>query len=103
MANALLNWDQSTYMPPGGAAARGRQMATIGKIAHQKATDEEIGSLLEDLRPYEESLPADSDDASLIRVARRGFEQLVRVPSELIGELYALTAASYDAWTRARP
>jgi len=29
-ANALLSWDQSTYMPPGGAAARGRQMATLG-------------------------------------------------------------------------
>jgi carboxypeptidase Taq len=103
MANALLNWDQSTYMPPGGAAARGRQMATIGKIAHQKATDEELGALLEELRPYEESLPADSDEAALIRVARRGFEQLVRVPAELIGELYAHTAASYDVWTRARP
>ncbi len=30
LINSLLNWDQSTYMPPGGAAARGRQMAMIG-------------------------------------------------------------------------
>ncbi len=28
-ANALLSWDQTTYMPSGGAAARGRQMATL--------------------------------------------------------------------------
>jgi carboxypeptidase Taq len=103
MANSLLNWDQSTYMPPGGGAARGRQMATLGKIAHQKATDEEVGALLDDLRPYEQSLPADADDAALIRVARRGYEQLVRVPTDLIGELYAHTAASYDAWVKARP
>ena len=33
-ANSLLNWDMSTYMPPGGAPARGRQQATIGRIAH---------------------------------------------------------------------
>ena len=103
MANSLLGWDQSTYMPPGGAEARGRQMATIGKIAHQKATDEEVGTLLDDLRPYEQSLPADADDAALIRVARRGYEQLVRVPSDLIGEMYAHGAASYDAWVKARP
>ncbi|NTW97772.1 MAG: carboxypeptidase M32 [Oscillochloris sp.] len=103
MANALLNWDQSTYMPPGGAAARARQMATIGKIAHQKATDEEVGALLEDLRPYEASLPADADDAALIRVARRAYEQMVRVPGDLIGELLAHTATTYDVWTRARP
>ncbi|MCZ7667784.1 MAG: hypothetical protein M5U34_11490 [Chloroflexi bacterium] len=35
-AAALLNWDQSTYMPPGGAAARGRQMATLSRLAHEK-------------------------------------------------------------------
>ncbi|NNJ12242.1 carboxypeptidase M32 [Chloroflexales bacterium ZM16-3] len=103
MANALLSWDQSTYMPPGGAAARARQMATIGKISHQKATDEEVGALLDDLRPYEASLPADSDDAALIRVSRRNYEHMVRVPTDLIGELYAHSAASYDAWVKARP
>jgi carboxypeptidase Taq len=26
---ALLDWDQQTYMPPGGAANRGHQLATI--------------------------------------------------------------------------
>ncbi|MEI7645684.1 MAG: carboxypeptidase M32 [Chloroflexales bacterium] len=103
MANDLLSWDQSTYMPPGGAAARGRQLATIGKLAHQKATDAEVGALLDDLRPYEQSLPADADDAALIRVARRGYEQLACVPADLIGAIYAHSAASYDAWGRARP
>ncbi len=29
----LLEWDQSTYMPPGGAPARARQMATLKRIA----------------------------------------------------------------------
>lgn len=103
MVNALLNWDQSTYMPPGGAEARGRQMALIGRLAHQKATDEEIGTLLEELQPYAESLPADSDDAALIRVTQRNYEQLVRVPNTLIGEILAHAAASYDTWIKARP
>jgi len=26
-AGALLTWDEATYMPPGGAIARGRQTA----------------------------------------------------------------------------
>src|SRR5262245_32597858 len=29
-AGALLSWDQSTYMPDGGAVARGRQSAMLG-------------------------------------------------------------------------
>ena len=30
MIRSLLQWDQATYMPDGGAAARGRQLALIG-------------------------------------------------------------------------
>ena len=103
MVNALLNWDQSTYMPSGGAAARGRQMGLVAQLAHEKMTDPAIGKLLDDLRPYEEGLPYDSDDASLIRVARREFERDTQVPSAFMARLQAHWAESFDLWTRARP
>jgi carboxypeptidase Taq len=102
-AAAVLSWDQNTYMPPGGAAARGRQMATLRRLSHEKATDEALGELLETLAPYEQSLAFDHDDAALIRVARRGFERNTRIPARLVAEVAAQGAASYNAWTRARP
>ncbi len=100
---AVLGWDQATYMPPGGGAARARQSALIGQLAHQKSTDPDLGKLLDDLRSYEESLPYDSDEASLIRVARRGYEQLVRIPSNVMAEFYEHASLSYQTWTEARP
>ncbi|MCA0456497.1 MAG: carboxypeptidase M32 [Chloroflexi bacterium] len=102
-AAALLSWDQSTYMPPGGAEARGRQMATLGKLAQEKMVDPAVGKLLDELRPYEEGLPYDSDDASLIRVARRTFEQAVNIPPSFVAEFTNHNALSYQAWTEARP
>jgi len=103
MAGSLLGWDQATYMPPGGAEARGRQMATLGRLSHEKFTSDEVGHLLDDLKAYEASLPYDSDDASLIRVTRRDYERRVRVPAEFVGRLTEHGAASYQAWTVARP
>jgi carboxypeptidase Taq len=103
MAGAVLNWDQSTYMPAGGAPARGRQLATLGRIAHEKFTSPALGRLLDDLRPLEESLPAEADDASLIRVTRREYERQTRVPSERLAMFYQHSAESYQAWTEARP
>lgn len=100
---SLLSWDQSTYMPPGGAAARARQMATIGKLSHERQKDPAIGKLLDDLQAYEESQPYDSDDASLIRVARRDFERATRIPPEFIGNLYSHMAETYQVWAEARP
>jgi carboxypeptidase Taq len=102
-AAALLSWEQSTYMPPGGAPARARQMATLGKLAHEKFVDPIVGSLLDDLRGTEEELPYESDDASLIRVARREYERAAKVPPEFVARLYAHGAESYEVWTRARP
>ena len=102
-ANALLNWDQSTYMPEGGAAARARQSATLSKIAHERFTDPAIGRLLDDLRSYAESLPYDADDASLIRVTRREYERAVKVPPAFMAELTSHQADSYQAWAAARP
>jgi carboxypeptidase Taq len=102
-AGAVLEWDQLTYMPSGGAAARGRQAATLGKIAQDLATDPAIGKLLDDLAPYEADLPYDSDEASLIRVARRDYERLVKVPSAFMAEFLSHSAESYEAWASARP
>ena len=102
-AGAVLQWDQETYMPTGGAPARGRQMATLARLAHEKFTSPIIGKLLDQLRRHEESLPADSDDASLIRVTRRDYERAVKVPAEFVGKLSEHTAATYQAWTQARP
>ena len=99
----LLQWDQSTYMPPEGAAARGRQIAIISRISHEKFIDPEIGRLLDDLRPFEESHPYDSDEASLIRVTRVNYERLLRVPPKYMAELNAHSSMTYDTWARARP
>ena len=102
-AAGVLHWDQSTYMPPGGAAARGRQMATLSRLAHEKFTDLAIGKLLDELVPYEESLPYDSDEASLIRVTRRDYERAIKIPPEFTATVGKHTSESYQVWTEARP
>ena len=102
-ATALLHWDQSTYMPESGAAARGQQMATLGRISHEKFIEPEIGKLLDDLQPYADELPYDDDDASLIRVTRRDYDQATKVPPDFIAQLYAHMSESYGVWVKARP
>ena len=102
-ALSLLSWDQSTYMPAEGAPARGRQMATLAGIAQQKFTDPAVGKLLDDLQPYEESLSPESDDASLIRVARREYLRETKVPPAFMIDFYSHIAATYQVWAEARP
>jgi len=102
-AVALLRWDQTTYMPPGGAPARGRQTATLSRIAHEKLTDAAIGRLLDALEPEAAKLSYDSDEAALIRVTRREYDRGVKVPPAFVSELNEHAAMIYQAWTEARP
>jgi carboxypeptidase Taq len=100
--SSLLSWDQVVTMPPGGAAARAEQMATVGRIAHARFTRPEIGRLLDELRPFEEALAYESDEASLIRVTRRDYEKERQVPTELRTEMTRVASRSRDAWAGAR-
>jgi carboxypeptidase Taq len=98
----LLAWDQETTMPPEGAPARAEQRATIGRAAHERLVSDELGKLLDELRGEEESLPYESDEASLIRVARRDHEKASRVPAELRAEILRAGALGLGAWLEAR-
>jgi len=101
-AAAVLGWDQATYMPPGGAEARGRQLATLASLAQEKFIDPAVGKLLDELQTYESGLDYDSDDASLLRKARRDYEKAIKVPAVWVAKFNAHATESYQAWAPAR-
>ena len=104
-AASILGWDQSTYMPQNGvaAAARGRQISRLGQLTQEKFTDDAVGKLLDELKPWAADLPFDDDDAALIRNTRRRYDRAVKVPPALVGEIGANSAESYTKWAAARP
>ena len=61
-AAGVLGWDQRVTMPPRGTESRANQLSTLGRIAHERFVDPEIGRLLDAAEPLVESLPYDSDD-----------------------------------------
>jgi len=99
---ALLGWDQQTYMPPGGAEARGNQLALLGRLVHERVTSPELGKLLGELKPYAASLDPDLDDARLVKVTARGYEKAVRVPTKHVVEFSQATTLGQQAWVEAR-
>jgi carboxypeptidase Taq len=98
----VLNWDLETMMPPAGWKHRGDHLATLRRVSHELLTDKETGRLLDELRSVEHSLDPDSDDAALIRLARRDYEKGSRVPTELRAEMARAAAEARTIWVKAR-
>ena len=99
-AESVLDWDQNVSMPPGGSEARGQQLATLGKIAHEKSTTDEVGKLLEDLK--KEFPDAETDDGALIRVSARNFDKATRVPAKFVAKQAIVTTQAFEAWVEAK-
>jgi carboxypeptidase Taq len=101
-AASLLGWDQQVNMPPLGAEARGNQLATLQRLIHTKAISPEFGELIDALNQAAKDLDPDSDEARLIKVTKREYDQNIKVPPEFTAEFARVTAAGFGAWHEAR-
>ncbi|MFQ5570962.1 MAG: carboxypeptidase M32 [Rhodothermales bacterium] len=101
-AAAVLEWDQETYMPDGASEARGHQVATLRKLAHEFFTDDEVGRLLDTLEPETADLDPLSTEAALVRVTRRDYEKALKIPASLVAEMARAVARGKQAWRQAR-
>src|SRR5439155_1199471 len=94
----LATWDQMVMMPSEGAAARAHQLGALSRVAHERATDDDIGEWLAGL----EDAQLDEVGRDIARLARRDWERSRRVPAELAAERSRASAAGQEAWRRAR-
>ena len=101
-AEALLGWDQQTYMPRGGAEDRGNVLETVAGLSHRMFTSVEMGEMLAELVPYAENLDPDSDDACLIKRTAHDYEKMTRVPGEWVAEFARITTLAQVAWEEAK-
>jgi carboxypeptidase Taq len=101
-ASAILGWDQQTMMPPRGAAGRAEELATLGRVIHERFTSPEIGRLLDELADVEQEQPHDSFEASLVRVTRDDWEKARKVPADLRAEMSRASSLGHQVWVRAR-
>jgi len=100
--SAVLGWDQLVNMPEGAAEDRGEQIATIENITHTKSTSDVLGKLLNDLEDYRKELEPDSDDARLIKVAKRNYDKQTKVPAEFVVKFARETTVGQSVWEKAK-
>lgn len=101
-AAGWLHWDQSVTMPPGGAEARGEQLAALAEVSHGLIAANETGDLL---AKAEAQQPDDADpwQAANLREMRRDYTNATAIPAELVGALARAKSLSETAWRAARP
>jgi carboxypeptidase Taq len=98
-ANAVLQWDQETYLPPKGAHFRGQQISTLSEITHRLFSEEELGNLLKEL--------SGRDDLSIEqkRNVTKTYEDYLKnkkYSSEFVRKLSEQVNKAFHSWIESR-
>jgi carboxypeptidase Taq len=99
---SVLKWDARTNMPPGGAATRGLQLATLSKLAQEHFTGEHTARLLDAAERDVAAEPADSYRRRAVEQTRQYYALMRRIPADLIGRKAALAPVSEQVWAEAK-
>ncbi|HLV33975.1 MAG TPA: carboxypeptidase M32 [Spirillospora sp.] len=102
MAFWLLQWDQNVHMPPDGGEARAAQLATLQRLRHEMLVSDTTARLLEAAAQEVDPDDFDSDDASLIRVARRDYDYASKLPADFVAAYASATASAFEVWRKAK-
>ena len=100
-ALAVLHWDSATMMPPGGAAARAEQLATLTLIRHELLADPATADLL-DAAEQAGTGGRSGWRAANLHHMRREWRHATAVPADLTAAFSHATSACELAWRRAR-
>ena len=100
-AIGVLHWDSATMMPPGGAATRAEQLATLSLFAHEQLTAAEIGDLLAEAEGESDAL--DAWQRANLREMRRRRGHAVAVPGDLVEAVARISSECETVWRKARP
>ncbi len=99
-AAALLQWDQEVHMPPKGAPARGRQLATLSALAHRLLVAGETRKLME--KAESGSATFEKDAQTHLREIRYEYDRATRLPEAFVQHLAEVRSNAYHAWVDAR-
>jgi carboxypeptidase Taq len=98
-ASAVLQWDQETYMPTKGAAARARQIATLSELAHELFTAPSFKNILQELSSRDD---LDALQQKNISLSWYDYTQQEKLPAEFVRTMSEAISRSYQSWLSAR-
>jgi carboxypeptidase Taq len=98
-ALALMQWDQEIYLPSKGAGFRAQQVATLSEMAHEQATSDKLGFLLESLQNIAELSELDAKNISL---SLEDFTKQKKYTPAFVRKMSESVSKSFNAWNLAK-
>lgn len=101
-AQAVLNWDTETMMPPKAIGLRSQQLALLSGMQHKMETNPEIGTLLEKIERHSNYEKLSAIQKRNIYLIRKNYDEQTKLPEELVMEIAKQRTIAVDVWKKAK-
>ncbi len=101
-SQALLEWDQQTYLPSRAVDYRAEQVSYLAGEIHRRKSAPGLREKLAQLADSPEYAGADADQQATVRQLKRNIDKASRLPQRLVEELARACSLGQQIWVEAR-
>lgn len=102
----LLDWDQETYMPPGGFENRSEQLKIMAGLIHKERTGKKFATALSKLIDLKSGKIVQNDlsneQEAAVKEWRREYKLNASLPAKFVESLAKLTSQAIGVWREAK-
>ncbi len=97
---SLLHWDQETFMPSGGSAARSQQISHLSALIHEKKTGLRFKNALKKALRLKKGLS--KKELIMLREWHKDFTRLHKLPASFVKTFAQVTSEASQVWRTAK-
>jgi carboxypeptidase Taq len=101
-ADAIINWDMETMMPPKAVHLRSEQLALLSRIKHKMGTNPETGKLLNDILQHPQLDTLSEVEKRNVYLIKKNYDEQTALPEKLVAETTKQQAITVNTWKKAK-
>ena len=101
-AEAIIQWDMETMMPPKAVEQRSQQLALLSRISHKMSTAPEIGKLLNAILTNPQHDALSEVEKRNVYLVKKNYDEQSALPEKLVAEIARQQAITMNTWKKAK-
>jgi carboxypeptidase Taq len=101
-AEATVNWDMETMMPPKAVELRSEQLALLSQIHHKMSTTPATGKLLNEILKHPQFETLSEVEKRNVSLAKKNYDEQTKLPTKLVTAITKQQAITVNTWKKAK-
>jgi carboxypeptidase Taq len=101
-AEAIINWDMETMMPPRAVHLRSEQLALLSSIHHKMSTAPATGKLLYAILKHPQYDTMNEVEKRNVHLIKKNYDEQTKLPNKLVTEIAKQQAITVNTWKKAK-